>query len=193
MRIILARHGETDWNAAGRVQGASDTDLNDKGRTQAEELGRRLAESGEKIDICYASLKRRAFETAEIVCRHLELEPIPVEDLREVSFGAWEGCTWPEIERQWAEEYEAYQVDRMKVGPPDGESLRDALERILPALDAVAAGPGETALVVCHSGVIRAVLGWQAGVPFDNKALYRFNVPNAQWVALDWDRTGQNR
>ena len=83
MRIILARHGETDWNAAGRVQGASDTNLNDKGRTQAEELGRRLAESGEKIDICYASPKRRAFETAEIVCRHLELEPIPVEDLRE--------------------------------------------------------------------------------------------------------------
>ena len=193
MRILLARHGETGWNAAGRVQGASDTDLNDNGRIQAEELGRRLAESGEKIDVCYASPKRRAFETAEIACRRLGLTPIPVEDLREVSFGVWEGRTWPEIERQWAEEYEAYQKDRMKVAPPGGESLGDALKRILPALDAIAAGPGETALAVCHSAVIRAVLGWRAGVPFDNKALYRFNVPNAQWVAVDWDRTGQNR
>ena len=193
MRILLARHGETDWNAATRIQGASDTDLNDKGRSQAEELSRRLEASGEKIDVCYASPKRRAFETAEIVCRHLGLTPIPVEDLREVSFGVWEGRTWPEIERQWPEEYEAYQKDRMEVAPPGGESLGDALKRILPALDAIAAGPGETALAVCHSAVIRAVLGWRAGVPFDNKALYRFNVPNAQWVAVDWDRTGQNR
>ena len=123
MRILLARHGETGWNAAGRVQGASDTDLNDNGRIQAEELGRRLAESGEKIDVCYASPKRRAFETAEIACRRLGLTPIPVEDLREVSFGVWEGRTWPEIERQWPEEYEAYQKDRMEVAPPGGESL----------------------------------------------------------------------
>ena len=193
MRILLARHGETGWNAAGRVQGASDTDLNDNGRMQAEELGRRLAVSGEEIGICYASPKRRAFETAEIVCRHLGLSPIPVDDLREVSFGVWEGRTWPEIEQQWPEEYEAYQKDRMKVAPPGGESLGAALKRILPMLDTIAAGPEKTALVVCHSAVIRAVLGWRAGVPFDNKALYRFNVPNAQWVAVDWDRTEQNR
>lgn len=193
MRILLARHGETDWNAATRIQGASDTELNEKGRSQAEALGRRLAESGEKIDICYASPKHRAFETAEIVCRHLGLTPIPVDDLREVSFGQWEGHTWAEVGEKWPEDYRRYEKDRMKVAPPGGESLGDALRRILPALDAIAAGPEQTALVVCHSAVIRAVLGWRAGVPFDNQALRRFGVNNAEWVALDWDRTEQNR
>ena len=117
----------------------------------------------------------------------------PVRSLSAVSFGVWEGHTWAEVDEMWPEEYQAYQEDRMKVAPPGGESLGDARRRILAALDAIAAGPGETALAVCHSGVIRAVLGWQAGVPFDNKTLYRLNVPNAQWVAVAGDRTGVNR
>lgn len=184
MNLLLARHGETDWNARGHIQGVSDTELNDTGRRQAEDLAQRLGQSGVTIDCCYTSPLRRARETAEIVCQTLVLSPVVVEDFREVSFGLWEGHTWDEVEAEWQGLYTAYQRDRRSIRPPEGESYGDLLDRVLPALARLEhAGPG-TALVVCHSAVIKAVLGHRAGVPFDNELLKAYMLDNAQWVAL---------
>ena len=184
MKLLLARHGETDWNARGHIQGVSDIELNEKGRAQARDLALHILESGEKISVCYTSPLRRARETAEIVCQALSLEPIQLEALREVSFGLWEGCSWEEVEAQWRACYESYQHDRRSIRPPEGESYGDLLDRVLPALEALEGAGDGTALVVCHSAVIKAVLGHRAGVPFDNRILERYMVGNAQWVAL---------
>src|SRR5207248_2072590 len=92
--LLLVRHGETDWNAAGRLQGHTDRPLNDYGRQQARELGDRLA--GDRIAAVYASDLVRARETAEILGERLGLVVVLDPDLREKNWGTWEGLTGDE-------------------------------------------------------------------------------------------------
>lgn len=184
MKLLLARHGETDWNAAGRIQGQTDTSLNAAGRAQAAELARRLTEAGVRVDRLYASPQKRAMETAEIVARTMGCSVTPVEALREMSFGRWEGCSWEEIERRWPETYRAYLRDRLTVPPPEGESFSALLGRVIPALETVAAGGGETGLVVSHSAVIKAVMCRLDNIPFEEIHL-RCHLGNAQWAVVE--------
>ena len=90
--IYLARHGESDWNAANRFQGLSDRPLTELGRRQAEALADQLAATASPSAI-YSSPLRRAFETAAIVGTRTGLEPRPVDDLREVDVGGWAGLS----------------------------------------------------------------------------------------------------
>ena len=89
--LLLVRHGETDWNAEGRLQGHTDTPLNDYGRRQAAALGEDLA--GDGIDAVYSSDLARARETAEIVAGRLGLPVVLEPGLREKNWGSWEGLT----------------------------------------------------------------------------------------------------
>src|SRR5215211_9126850 len=97
--ILLARHGETDWNREGRFQGHADPPLNRTGRAQAFDLSRALA--AEKLAAMYSSPLRRALETAEIVAASHGLEPVTVDGLREVDVGSWSGLTRAEIEQRF--------------------------------------------------------------------------------------------
>jgi len=89
--LLLVRHGETDWNAAGRLQGHTDRPLSDYGREQARRLAEELV--GEEFDAIYASDLARARETAEIVGAQLDLPVVLDPDLREKNWGTWEGLT----------------------------------------------------------------------------------------------------
>src|SRR3954469_18439411 len=89
--LLLVRHGETDWNAEGKLQGHTDRPLNDYGRRQAEALAERLAE--ERVDAVYARDLARTRETAEIVGARLGLPVVLDPDLRERNWGTWEGLT----------------------------------------------------------------------------------------------------
>ena len=183
MRLLLARHGQTDWNAAGHIQGQTDTSLNDLGRRQAADLALRLEQAGEHPIALYTSPQRRALETAQIAGRALGLTPVVVEDLREVSFGVWEGHSWEEIARIWPGEYAAYRADRLHTPPPEGESFAHLLERVYPALTGIA-GTGEgTALVVSHSAVIKAVCCHMDGADFRD-IQRRYLMENASWVVF---------
>jgi broad specificity phosphatase PhoE len=146
-RIILARHGETDWNLERRWQGHSDRPLNETGLAQAEELATELA--GEPIAAVYSSDLVRAHETARIVAARLGLDVVAVPGLRERQFGSWEGLRDVEVEHRFPGAH----------GPPDGETREEMLRRVLESLEAIAAAhDGETVLVVCHGGPIRAAL-----------------------------------
>jgi len=147
--ILLARHGETDWNLNRRVQGHSDTPLNDTGRAQAQALGEELA--GERIDAVYSSDLVRAHETARAVAQPRGLGVTAIRDLRERHFGTWEGLTDDEI------------FARFDPTPDtswgDGETREEMAERVLDALRRIAAThPGSRVLVVSHGGPLRAVL-----------------------------------
>ena len=157
MRLLLVRHGETDWNAAGRIQGCTDTPLNARGRAQAAALTEKLR-SSERAEALYTSPLRRAAETAEIIGSALGLRPEPVEALREISFGVWEGCSWAEIQRRWPEDFAYCEADRLNRAPPGGESYARLMARACPAVERLRRAPGGTAIAVCHSAVIRAVL-----------------------------------
>ena len=97
--LLLARHGETDWNRARRWQGHADRPLTDRGRAQAAALGDRLANIA--LDAVYSSDLRRARETAEAVALPHGLDVIELPELREVDVGSWEGLTRAEAEAKF--------------------------------------------------------------------------------------------
>lgn len=145
--LLLVRHGETDWNADGRLQGQTDRPLSEYGRRQARQLAEELA--GEEFDAIYASDLSRARETAEIVGARLGLPVALDSDLREKDWGTWEGLT--PVER-----------DRVEFV---GESTEAHQERMLRALRRISERhPDGGVLVVTHGGSMRrvqtAALGW---------------------------------
>ncbi|HJQ49178.1 MAG TPA: histidine phosphatase family protein [Gaiellaceae bacterium] len=140
-RLLLVRHGETDWNADGRLQGQTDRPLSDFGRSQARQLAGELAE--EKLEAIYSSDLARARETAEIVGERIGL-PVSLDpDLREKDWGTWEGLT-------------AVERDRVEFV---GESTEAHQERILRALRRISElhPEGGNVLVVTHGGSMRRV------------------------------------
>jgi broad specificity phosphatase PhoE len=139
--LLLVRHGETDWNAAGRLQGHTDRPLSDFGRRQARQLAEEL-EGESFFDAIYASDLARARETAEIVGERLGLPTVLDPDLREKDWGTWEGLT--PVER-----------DRVELVGEATEAHRD---RILSALRRIAERhPGGRVLLVTHGGSMRRV------------------------------------
>jgi probable phosphoglycerate mutase len=163
--IILARHGETDWNREGRFQGHADPPLNESGREQARQLAAALAD--EPVDAIYSSDLRRAHETAEIVAGHKGMDVVVDRDLRERDVGEWSGLTLPEIEERYPDELRRFREEGVAVG-----ESRDALaERIVAALRRIAAAhPRGTILVVTHGGALRT-LRHAAGGDFDAPVL----------------------
>jgi broad specificity phosphatase PhoE len=151
--ILLARHGETDWNREGRFQGWADPPLNRTGLDQAVELSVRLM--ADELAAVYSSPLRRAFETAEVVAASHGLEPVRVDALREVDVGSWSGLTRPEIEQRFPEQCARW-LDYGQ-GWEDGETYDAMAERVVAALlELAAANDGTRILAVTHGGPIRA-------------------------------------
>jgi broad specificity phosphatase PhoE len=156
-RLYLVRHGATNLTAEDRFSGAGGADLSDEGRHQAELLGDRLCT--EELTAIYCSPLSRTLETATIISRYCHLEPQPVDELREISHGRWEGLTRSEVEERYAAEYAAWQEDPFTFAPEGGESGVAVLARALPAIRTIVTRhPGQRVLVVSHKATIRIVL-----------------------------------
>jgi broad specificity phosphatase PhoE len=170
--LLLVRHGETDWNADGRLQGQTDRPLSDFGRRQALQFADELAD--EELDAIYASDLARARETAEIVGERLGLPVVFDPDLREKDWGTWEGLT-------------AVERDRVEFV---GESTEAHQERILRALRRISERhPGEgRVLVVTHGGSMRRVQTAAMGVALpvvENCGRWICAYENGSFRALD--------
>jgi broad specificity phosphatase PhoE len=179
--LLLARHGQTDDNLEPiRVQGFTDTPLNDVGRRQAHELAERAASL--EIASLWTSDLSRARETAEIVGARIGLRPEPDRRLREGDRGRWEGRRFIDIEREDPDLYAAWRRAGADFRFPGGESLQEHSDRVAAALrDIHACGP-LPALVVCHRGSIRAVLCRRDPRGLD--AFHDYDIPNAGVVEL---------
>src|ERR1043166_729544 len=159
--VLLARHGETDWNRENRFQGHADPPLNELGREQAAELATLLA--GEELAAVYSSPLQRAFETARVVAEPHGLAAAPVEGLKEVDVGSWQALTRGEIEQRFPEQFRRW-LDHER-GWDDGESYEEMVARVVAALEELAARhEGERIAAVTHGGPIRAALARAAGV-----------------------------
>jgi probable phosphoglycerate mutase len=159
--LYLARHGETDWNAAGRWQGQTDIPLNPRGREQARDIAKRLRAEG--IASVASSDLLRARETAGIVAEALGLEVGHVHaDLRERRFGRFEGLTREEVAARFPAEWARYLADPGPA-PPGGESRGGLLSRLLPAVRSAAERLAPPLLVVMHGGAMRALLADHLG------------------------------
>lgn len=183
MKVWLVRHGQTDWNLAGRIQGQTDTELNDAGRAQAHQLGESLLAESRIPKAVYSSPQKRALETAEIVGGYFRLKPTPVEDFREIFSGSWEGLTWEEIQGRWPEEYAYYMKDRYSHRQMDGESLKSVIDRTLAALEKIKETGQEPVLVVTHSAVINGLCCYLAGDSFARLSTY--SLGNGGWMEIE--------
>jgi broad specificity phosphatase PhoE len=162
-RLVLVRHGETDWNRAGRVQGHADIPLNVRGREQAAAVAPRL--SGWRFAALYTSTLARAAETAAIIGIALDLAPVPDADWREVHFGELEGAPGEPLTRDHGELVSAL-ARRDRPLAPGGETFTEFDIRIRRGYDAVcAAHPGENVLVVSHGGALKALIARLIGLP----------------------------
>lgn len=165
-RIVFVRHGETDWNAEGRLQGQRDIPINERGRRQAAEAARKLASLNlEPTRLPWlVSPLHRTRETAEIARTTLGLDPrsYVVDDrLKEISFGAWEGRTWKEVRRSEPVLASQREHDKWHFVPPAGESYAMLAERVRPWVGEIE----RDVIVVCHGGVARALLFLICGLP----------------------------
>lgn len=164
--IYFIRHGETDWNREGRLQGQRDIPLNDLGRRQACEVALHLRDTiGGKVEILpwLVSPMGRVMETMQIVRRTLGLpvDGVTIDPrLIELGFGRWEGMTWKEVTRADPAGAAVRRNNKWDCVPPGGESYLMLLDRIRPVIHGMA---GET-IVVAHGGIARAFLVELAGV-----------------------------
>jgi len=174
-KLLLVRHGETDWNRDGRWQGGSDTRLNDLGREQARALAEQL--DGE-IDVLYSSDLARAWETAEIVAAKLGLEVRLDPRLRERGFGSWEGLTTTEIEERFGDAHRRWLAGE-GAGADDAETFEDFSARVEDFLsDVLRLHPGEEVMVISHGGSIRVIHALAAGVDYVRDHRLIPGVPN---------------
>ncbi len=175
-RLIFIRHGETDWNAERRLQGQQDIPLNERGRFQARQAGRtalkilgagkaRLAELP-----CIASPLCRATETMRLARAEMGLPPEEFSTeprLMELTFGEWEGLTWPEVKARSPQAANWREGDKWNFVPPGGESYAMLEERLKPWLEAL---NGEQ-VVVAHGGVARVLMAMLGGLAHERAAL----------------------
>jgi broad specificity phosphatase PhoE len=179
--IFLARHGESDWNAANRFQGHSDRPLTDLGRRQADALASAVA--GENVDAIYSSPLIRAFETARIVGARTGLDVLEDADLREVDTGGWSGLSRQEVQERFPEGFERWVSGG--AGWEDGESYEEMAERTLRAVRRIAeAHPGGRVLVVSHGGPIRAIQAAASGMDIHEYRRLKPVEPNARLSAV---------
>lgn len=155
-RWILVRHGETEWNKLGLIQGQTDTSLSGAGRVQTTALRERLRPV--RIDHVFTSDLSRCVETATIAIQGRDLPIERTALLRELSYGEWEGLTWAQAKARDPEVYEGWVALSPNFEPPGGQSLGDLMARLETFAERLREATGEgTVLVVGHGGSLRAL------------------------------------
>jgi broad specificity phosphatase PhoE len=179
--ILIARHGESDWNRDHRWQGQADRPLTERGREQAQALAQRLAHV--ELDAVYSSDLRRALDTATAVAQRQGLDVQVLEELREVDVGSWSGLTREEAEERFPDGFH-----RWRTGFPgwdDGETYEAMADRVLAVVDRLARRhEGGRLLVVSHGGPIRALHAAALGLDVHAYRRLRPVEPNARLSAV---------
>jgi phosphoserine phosphatase len=173
MKILLARHGETPWNAAGRYQGQIDIALSDIGVAQAHALGRRLRDV--PITRAVSSQLSRARQTAELALGEDRKAMLQIDArLQEIAHGDWEGLLAGEIAERDPITFKAWRDEPHSVQMPQGENLQQVLDRAWQGFAAACEGLGDndTVLIVAHDAVNRVLLCKILGLGLDR--LWRF-------------------
>ena len=184
-RLILARHGETDWNAQHLLQGASDIPLNDNGRAQARAAAPELARIAPVKRIVSSDLSR-AVETAHIFADAMGAEVVIDARWRERSYGVWEGLAEDVREADHPEEYQRW-VGGLEPNVEGYEMNHTVRDRALAAIEELVAAGG-THVVVSHGSTTRVAVGALLGVDLGSHGVG--NLGNAQWAELTREGDG---
>jgi probable phosphoglycerate mutase len=193
-RLILVRHGETEWNREGRIQGyRADSPLTANGQAQARRLAERLA--GEGLLALYCSDAGRARQTAAPIAAALGVRIVYDAALRERSYGEFEGWTYADLEREQPEAYRKFRSRDPGYAPPGGESGSQFRDRIVATLERIAGTAGaERAAVITHGGVLgvayRHIVGQspESGREYTlhNASINRIAYSGGRWFIEAW-------
>jgi probable phosphoglycerate mutase len=192
-RFIAVRHGETAWNAEGRIQGHLDSPLNEEGLAQALLVGERLAH--ERIDALYASDLGRVRQTVQPLLDRTGLAPRVTERLRERHLGVFQGLTSRECQARYPEDYARFHGRDVDHVVPGGESIRQVNARVAALFtDLAREHPGQVVVAVTHGGVLDALHRFVTGMPLErmrdfpiyNASLNWVRFSSGQWVLERW-------
>ena len=196
--LYLVRHGETTWNIEGRAQGHVDTPLNEVGRRQAELAATRLA--GVPFAAAYSSDLPRALEAARLLIKERSTHLCAAADLRELSYGEWEGVTYGEVQARYPALYAELMSGDVTFAPPDGESVEDLVHRVGALQERLRRThrEGENVLVVGHGGSLRALLVSVLELPVTSFWRFKLDLGSLSIVTLSregatldlWNDTG---
>ncbi|MCI8384454.1 MAG: histidine phosphatase family protein [Clostridia bacterium] len=173
MKLLLTRHGQTDWNVAGKIQGRTDIELNETGIKQAERTRDNLAK--EKIDLIMTSPLKRARKTAEIIAGKRNIPIIVEEEIMERYFGKFEGKTSLEFD---FDEIWNYKLNKQY---EDAESIKELFGRVKKFLEKIKTEyKDKTILIVTHGGVTVPIRATLEGIPEGMEVLRGFGIDNCE-------------
>lgn len=193
-RIILVRHGQTEWNVAEVFRGRIDIELDETGLRQADLLAEYL--SHRKLEAVYSSPLQRALQTAEAIARHYGLTVEIVPGLNDVDFGEWQGLAHGDVRTRYSEVYRDWTTNPRCTKFPSGESLEEVRQRALAVVDKVTKQPGTVVLAshrVVHKLLICALLGlddshfWN--IRIDTCGMTTFDFTDGQFVLTEHNNT----
>lgn len=175
-RIYLIRHGETEWNKDGRLQGNSNVLLSPEGVRQAVLLAEHAP--FHTVDAVYSSDLSRAVMTAEILATKFKLPVIQNPELREASFGDWEGQSLKKLAAENLDDFEKFFTRPDKVHPPNGETFLECQARVMTAMENITVKhDGQSVIVVSHGAAIRLILCVALTIPIRKMwAISQFNM-----------------
>ncbi len=162
--LYFIRHGETSWNANGRLQGSQDIALNHTGEKQADYVGtllKNLPNLPAKLDYIASPMLRTQTTMQRLRCK-ANLDPLDFltdDRLKEISFGQWEGLTWPDVRNSDPKGAAGREADKWHYVPPKGESYEMLMNRVAPWLETITS----PTLVVAHGGIARVLFVLLAG------------------------------
>lgn len=189
-RIYLVRHGVTEWNQLFRYQGSTDIALSEEGIEQAERAGIRLSRLMVKRII--TSPQRRAVDTALSIAKQVGVKDIEKwDDLREVSFGEWEGLTVPEIIAAFGQElFDAWRKAQLEVTAPGGEDAHSVRDRSKRAAQKLSALNDKVTVVVSHGAIFRSLILHLLDVPLSS-VFWKMRIDNCSISAVEFDGRGR--
>jgi alpha-ribazole phosphatase len=181
-RLILIRHGETDWNSEGRWQGQEDVPLNANGWVQAQQMAHSLESAG--IAAIYSSDLQRARQTAQLLAESTGAPLYLDSRLREIHQGEWQGMLLSEIQSRYGQANQDRLRDPLNFSPPGGEPVAQVRGRVLAAAhEIIRRHPNATIAVVSHGFALALLITHLKDQPFDQ--LWRLMPVNGQWVVIE--------
>ncbi len=163
MKIIVVRHGQTDWNKKDIFRGRKDIPLDESGKRQAMLTARRLAEMDLTIKAVYTSPLHRAVETAENIAKIFGLKVIPKEELIEFDYGQWEGHSIDEVKKKYPQMYANWLNNPAQLVIPDGETLEQVTKRVQSGVKSILKEAQGDIVIVAHKVINKVVIGCLMG------------------------------
>jgi broad specificity phosphatase PhoE len=181
MRLILIRHGETDWNVEGRYQGQEDPTLNQTGITQSYQLADELINTN--LDILYTSPLQRASQTARIISEELDIPLFIEQRFMEIHQGDWQKRLRSEIENLYPDLFQKWEDEPWEARPPNGETLHQVQDRVYTALDEIISRHQNQIIgIVCHRIPIALIKMRYQGV--DQNIVRKLKLPNIYYEEI---------